>query len=70
MIVDTGLCHKPRVKYPWLLNVVKKTDAADQIVDAVRRNYLEITVPSDLFYKSRVRCPYKLASTVCNDVHN
>ncbi|CAG9796330.1 unnamed protein product [Diatraea saccharalis] len=49
-IIDTGLCKKPRVKYPSLIKILTPGEAADKIVDAIRRNYHEITIPSSLYY--------------------
>ncbi|CAH0690497.1 unnamed protein product [Chilo suppressalis] len=49
-IIDTGLCKRPRVKYPGLMKILSPGEAADKIVDAVRRNYHEITIPSSLYY--------------------
>ncbi|XP_013183981.1 17-beta-hydroxysteroid dehydrogenase 13 [Amyelois transitella] len=49
-IVDTGLCKNPKIKFPSLLKIVTPDKAADDIVDAVRRNYYEITIPSSLYY--------------------
>ncbi|XP_073958301.1 epidermal retinol dehydrogenase 2-like [Choristoneura fumiferana] len=49
-IVDTGLCKNPKIRFPSLMKIVTPQEAADNIVDAVRRNYLEITIPSSLYY--------------------
>ncbi|XP_026319793.1 17-beta-hydroxysteroid dehydrogenase 13-like isoform X1 [Hyposmocoma kahamanoa] len=49
-IVDTGLCKNPKIKFPSLMKIVTAQEAADNIVDAVRRNYTEITIPSSLYY--------------------
>ncbi|CAG9136809.1 unnamed protein product [Plutella xylostella] len=49
-MVDTGLCKNPKIKFPTLMKIVSPQDAVDKIVDAVRRNYPEITVPSSLYY--------------------
>ncbi|KAF9797160.1 hypothetical protein SFRURICE_018630 [Spodoptera frugiperda] len=49
-IVDTGLCKNPKVKFPTLMKILTPQEASDQIVDAVRRNYNEITIPSSLYY--------------------
>ncbi|XP_045524137.1 17-beta-hydroxysteroid dehydrogenase 13-like isoform X2 [Pieris brassicae] len=49
-IVDTGLCKNPKIKFPSLMKIISPQEAADNIVDAVRRNYTEITIPSSLFY--------------------
>ncbi|XP_013183978.1 epidermal retinol dehydrogenase 2 [Amyelois transitella] len=67
-IVNTGLCKKPRSRFPKVMRVVEPEEAADQIVDAIRREYLEITVPSELYYISKLyrAIPYK-AAIVAND---
>lgn len=49
-IVDTGLCKNPKIKFPTLMKILSPQEAADSIVDAVRRNYYEITIPSSLYY--------------------
>ncbi|XP_022126313.2 17-beta-hydroxysteroid dehydrogenase 13 isoform X2 [Pieris rapae] len=49
-IVDTGLCKNPKIKFPSLMKIISPQEAADNIVDAVRRNYSEMTIPSSLFY--------------------
>lgn len=36
------------------MKTVAPGDAADQIVNAVRRNYFEITIPSDMYYQNKV----------------
>lgn len=53
-IVDTGLCKNPKIKFPSLMKIVKPEEAADKIVDAVRRNYDEITIPSSLYYLNKI----------------
>ncbi|XP_033208954.1 short-chain dehydrogenase/reductase family 16C member 6-like [Belonocnema kinseyi] len=45
-MVDTGLCKKPKSRFPNLLALVKPHEAADQIISAQRRNQMEITIPS------------------------
>lgn len=47
-IVNTGLCKKPRIRFPGLLGIVSPQDAAKHIIQAVRRNYREISIPSGL----------------------
>ncbi|XP_063824692.1 short-chain dehydrogenase/reductase family 16C member 6-like isoform X2 [Ostrinia nubilalis] len=49
-IVDTGLCKNPRIKFPGLLKILSPAQAAEKIVDAVQRDYDEITIPSSLYY--------------------
>ncbi|XP_013177254.1 PREDICTED: estradiol 17-beta-dehydrogenase 11-like [Papilio xuthus] len=53
-IVDTGLCKNPKIKYPSLMKILSPQEAADSIVDAVRRNYHEITIPSSLYYINQI----------------
>ncbi|XP_026738787.1 epidermal retinol dehydrogenase 2-like [Trichoplusia ni] len=53
-IVNTGLCHNPRIRFAGLMKTVEPGEAADQIVDAVRREYHEITIPSDLYYTNKI----------------
>ncbi|KAG6441854.1 epidermal retinol dehydrogenase 2 isoform X2 [Manduca sexta] len=53
-IVNTGLCTNPRIRFPSLMKVVDPGEAADQIVDAIRKEYHEITIPSDLYYTNKI----------------
>ncbi|CAB3241143.1 unnamed protein product [Arctia plantaginis] len=53
-IVDTGLCKNPKIKFPSLMKILTPQEAADNIVDAVRRNYNEITIPSSLYYLNMI----------------
>ncbi|XP_047019875.1 epidermal retinol dehydrogenase 2-like isoform X1 [Helicoverpa zea] len=53
-IVNTGLCHNPRIRFEGLMKTVDPGDAADQIVDAIRKEYHEITIPSDLYYTNKI----------------
>ena len=53
-MVDTGLCKKPRIRFESMMKVVDPGEAADMIVNAVRREVVEITIPSDLHYMNRV----------------
>ncbi|XP_075976959.1 17-beta-hydroxysteroid dehydrogenase 13-like isoform X2 [Anticarsia gemmatalis] len=53
-IVDTGLCKNPKIKFPSLMKILTPQEAADSIVDAVRRNYYEITIPSSLYYINQI----------------
>ncbi|KAL7306677.1 hypothetical protein TKK_0001351 [Trichogramma kaykai] len=45
-MVDTGLCKKPKIKFPSLMSVVSPKEAAAQIVRAQRRNTPELSIPS------------------------
>ncbi|CAH2050867.1 unnamed protein product, partial [Iphiclides podalirius] len=47
-IVNTGLCHKPRIRFKKALKIVEPGEAADIIVDSVLRNVLEISIPTRL----------------------
>ncbi|XP_026320061.1 epidermal retinol dehydrogenase 2-like [Hyposmocoma kahamanoa] len=49
-IVDTGLAKNPRVKFTNLMKIVSPQDAADQIVDSIRRNYFSNTIPKSMHY--------------------
>ncbi|XP_045780063.1 17-beta-hydroxysteroid dehydrogenase 13-like isoform X1 [Maniola jurtina] len=49
-IVDTGLCKNPKIKFPSLMKILSPQEAVEHIVDAVRREYHEITIPSSLYY--------------------
>lgn len=53
-IVDTGLCKNPKIKFPSLMKILTVQEAAASIVDAVRRNYFEITIPSSLYYINQI----------------
>ncbi|GBP38693.1 hypothetical protein EVAR_22341_1 [Eumeta japonica] len=61
-IVDTGLCKNPKIKFPSLMRIVSAGEAADRIVDAVRRGHVEITIPSSLYYVNKVcrAMPYRV----------
>ncbi|CAH0727615.1 unnamed protein product, partial [Brenthis ino] len=52
-IVDTGLCKKPRIRFESLMKVVDAGEAADMIVNAVRRDIVEITIPPELHFMNR-----------------
>lgn len=45
-MVDTGLCKKPKTRFPSLLALVKPQEVANQIISAQRRNQMELTIPS------------------------
>ncbi|XP_015126333.1 short-chain dehydrogenase/reductase family 16C member 6 [Diachasma alloeum] len=44
-MVDTGLCKKPKIRFPSLMALVPPKEAAAQIVTAQRRNYAEASIP-------------------------
>jgi len=62
-MVDTGLCHKPRIRFPSILSLVPPEEAARQIIQAMRRNILEHTIPGYLNYVNLIArlFPYKAA---------
>ncbi|XP_034830889.1 epidermal retinol dehydrogenase 2-like [Maniola hyperantus] len=71
-IVDTGLCKKPRIRFENVMKVVSAGDAADMIVDAVRREIIEITLPPELHFMNRYifrLLPFQ-AACVWNDFFN
>jgi len=49
-VVDTGLCKRPRVKFPSFLRVTNVKDAASTIVRAVRRGDTLVFIPEYVFY--------------------
>lgn len=53
-IVDTGLAQRPKVKFPTLMKIVSPQEAADQIVDSIRRNYFSNTIPKSMHYNVMV----------------
>ncbi|XP_073958426.1 17-beta-hydroxysteroid dehydrogenase 13-like [Choristoneura fumiferana] len=52
-MVNTGLCKNPRIRFKDQMKMVEPGDAADQIIDAMRRDINEVTVPSNLHYSTR-----------------
>ncbi|XP_025986216.1 17-beta-hydroxysteroid dehydrogenase 13 isoform X2 [Solenopsis invicta] len=44
-MVDTGLCKKPKMRFPSAMPLVSPGQAASEIIQAQRRNYREKTVP-------------------------
>lgn len=44
-MVDTGLCKKPRLRFPSMLGLLSPTYVAEQIVLAHRKNMIELTLP-------------------------
>ncbi|XP_052750144.1 epidermal retinol dehydrogenase 2-like isoform X3 [Galleria mellonella] len=68
-MVNTGLCKKPNLRFEKLLNVVDTDQAADAIVDAIRRQYTEISIPADLFYSNKLYRLLPISSAlVCTDL--
>ncbi|KAF4513937.1 UNVERIFIED_CONTAM: hypothetical protein B566_EDAN018763, partial [Ephemera danica] len=48
-IVNTGMVHKPHIRFPKVLGVVSPREAASCIISAMRRNIRETSIPSHLF---------------------
>lgn len=44
-MVDTGLCKKPKIRFPNLMAMVTPKDAAVEIIKAQRRNIRELSIP-------------------------
>lgn len=49
-VVQTGLCKKPRTRFPFLLNFVPVKTAASAIIAAQRRNYTVASIPHSLLH--------------------
>ncbi|XP_055632288.1 short-chain dehydrogenase/reductase family 16C member 6 isoform X2 [Toxorhynchites rutilus septentrionalis] len=49
-MVDTGLCKKPRMRFPNVMRLVKPEEAAAAIIDAQRRGLAEVSIPKYLMY--------------------
>uniref|UniRef100_A0A1B6MJ99 Short-chain dehydrogenase/reductase 3 n=1 Tax=Graphocephala atropunctata TaxID=36148 RepID=A0A1B6MJ99_9HEMI len=47
-IVSTGLCKKPKIRFPTLLGIVSPQEAARQIIQAMRKDVIEMSIPSGL----------------------
>ncbi|EFN77115.1 short-chain dehydrogenase/reductase family 16C member 6 isoform X2 [Harpegnathos saltator] len=45
-MVDTGLCKKPKIKYPHAMPLVSPQQAASEIIRAQRRGFREKTIPA------------------------
>uniref|UniRef100_A0A336LVA3 Short-chain dehydrogenase/reductase 3 n=1 Tax=Culicoides sonorensis TaxID=179676 RepID=A0A336LVA3_CULSO len=62
-MVDTGLCKKPKVRFPSLLGLLQPKEVAEQIVLAHRKNLKEFTIPRHLMYLNHFLrpLPYKCA---------
>lgn len=48
-MVDTGLCKKPKIKFPNLMALVPPKEAANIIVTAQRRNWRNVSIPKYWF---------------------
>ncbi|XP_076244046.1 short-chain dehydrogenase/reductase family 16C member 6-like isoform X2 [Calliopsis andreniformis] len=49
-MVDTGLCKKPRMRFPSIMGLVSPKEAAIEIIKAQRRNIREHSVPPCWLY--------------------
>ncbi|XP_058443113.1 short-chain dehydrogenase/reductase family 16C member 6 isoform X1 [Malaya genurostris] len=49
-MVDTGLCKKPHMRFPNLMNLVQPEEAAAAIIDGQRRGLVEVSIPKYLMY--------------------
>uniref|UniRef100_A0A0A1WSY5 Short-chain dehydrogenase/reductase 3 n=1 Tax=Zeugodacus cucurbitae TaxID=28588 RepID=A0A0A1WSY5_ZEUCU len=53
-MVDTGLCKRPRYRFPSLFKLVKPTDAAASIIRAQRTSTEHASIPRDFLYLEKV----------------
>ncbi|XP_063549089.1 17-beta-hydroxysteroid dehydrogenase 13-like [Cydia strobilella] len=52
-MVNTGLCKNPSIRFQNLMKMVEPGEAADMIIDAVRRDKYEVTLPNIMHYSNR-----------------
>uniref|UniRef100_A0A336KW41 CSON000576 protein n=1 Tax=Culicoides sonorensis TaxID=179676 RepID=A0A336KW41_CULSO len=57
-MVKTGLCKKPKVRFPNLLDLLEPQEVAKQIVLAHRKNLRELTLPRYLMYLNYLLRPF------------
>ncbi|XP_076168921.1 short-chain dehydrogenase/reductase family 16C member 6-like isoform X1 [Ptiloglossa arizonensis] len=56
-MVDTGLCKKPRIRFPSFMAVVSPKEAVVEIVKAQRQNIRELSIPTHwLYVNGFLRC--------------
>lgn len=53
-MVDTGLCKKPKVKFPKLMGLLPPKEAARQIITAQRRGETQVAVPNGLLHVNNI----------------
>lgn len=53
-MVDTGLCKKPKFRFPNLLALVPPKDAAAEIIKSQRRNVQEASIPSIFLHVNNI----------------
>lgn len=49
-MTNTGLCKRPKVKFPSMLGLLDPREVAKHIVEAHRKNMLETTIPASLLH--------------------
>lgn len=49
-MVDTGLCKKPKIRFPSIMALVSPKEAVVEIVKAQRRNIKELSIPACWLY--------------------
>uniref|UniRef100_A0A336KJD4 Short-chain dehydrogenase/reductase 3 n=1 Tax=Culicoides sonorensis TaxID=179676 RepID=A0A336KJD4_CULSO len=57
-MVKTGLCKKPKVRFPNLLDLLEPQEVAKQIILAHRKNLRELTLPRYLMYLNYLLRPF------------
>ncbi|XP_077292254.1 estradiol 17-beta-dehydrogenase 11-like isoform X2 [Arctopsyche grandis] len=62
-MVDTGLCKKPKIRFPSLMAMEKPDQVANHIITAMRRDIPEISIPNSLININNVcrTMPVKIA---------
>ncbi|KZC06950.1 Epidermal retinol dehydrogenase 2 [Dufourea novaeangliae] len=56
-MVDTGLCKKPKIRFPGVMSMVSPKEAVAEIVSAQRRNIKETSIPACWAYVNTfLRC--------------
>ncbi|XP_055371014.1 short-chain dehydrogenase/reductase family 16C member 6 [Condylostylus longicornis] len=53
-MVDTGLCKRPKIKFPNFMRLVTQEEAAEAIVKAQRRGIEEFAIPNRFLYLHRL----------------
>jgi all-trans-retinol dehydrogenase (NAD+) len=67
-MVDTGLCKRPRVRFPSLMSLVRPDEAAAAIIDAQRRGIMEASIPKYMLYMNHfTRCYPAAAGLLIKD---
>lgn len=67
-MVDTGLCKKPRYRFPKLMKMVSPKDAAASIVNAQRTGLEEASIPRHFVMVDKIgRLMPRNAMRIVND---